>query len=111
VENDDKEIYFIQPEYDDQLANIVQMCWMYHFKIIVKEGLNQGEGKLQENVLKFIKDIPEKVTEKCLIISLNKLKSLEIDEINGTVKVESGITCGEINKQLLKNGYMPIFPV
>lgn len=63
------EVYYVVPEYDDQLANIIEMCWKYHFKVIVNTELIDPQMKNQK-INQFLTGIPEPVKDKCLIINL-----------------------------------------
>ena len=42
---------------------------------------------------------------KCLFINLSLLNSCSIDEVNSVIKVESGASCQDINKELERKGY------
>ena len=86
------EVYYVEPVYADQLASVIEMCWKYHYKVIVNSEDMHLEVK-SERIAEYLKGVPEGIKDKCLIVNLKKLNGAEIDLVNGYFKVESGMSC------------------
>ena len=102
-------MYYVVPDYADQLTSIIEMCWKYHYKVMVNSEFMDLHVK-NEDIVNYLTGVPEIIKDKCIIVNLSKLNSCEIDLVNGNIKVESGTTCNELNERLRKAGYEPIFP-
>ncbi len=79
-------MYYVVPDYADQLVSVIEMCWKYHYKVIVISEFTETDVKDQK-IVEYLKEVPEGIKDKCLIVNLRKLNSAEIDLVNGCFKV------------------------
>jgi hypothetical protein len=75
IDTDGKhEVYYVAPDYADQLTSVIEMCWKYHYKVIVNSDFMDPHMKNDE-IATYLMGVPEVIKDKCIIVNLSKLNS------------------------------------
>lgn len=93
----EKPLAVVYPVIPEQVEKVIEMCNKYDVEVYTAAWDSLNPPFYLEEHGNYI------------ILNLSRLRSFKISQENNTVKVGSGMTCGELDELLLQNGYKTLF--
>ena len=87
----------IFPQSEEELEKVVQLCSQYNVAMFVSPTKEFSQPSNLEDHKHYI------------IVNLTLLRNFSVDVENSTMRLSTGLKCGEINKILAQNGYAALF--